>query len=827
MNIKKIAVWFSLVFVLVLAACSDNAEVSEPVEPEDLGSGEVKWSESESDDGYMIVDNEDGKTLAYSPDSGVELLQSEGYAFKDLNGNGVIDPYEDWRLEPEVRAADLASQLSAEEIAGLMLYSSHISSVSETLEEDQIDFLDIGGRAMLNAANTASTEDTVKWNNAIQAYVEGTSFGIPVITSSDPRTEGVSGIPGNLGLAATFDPALANEIGNIVGVEYRMLGIGTLLGPQVDITSEPRWNRVDGSFGEDPALARDLTNAFVNGVQSTYDEDGNDLGWSEQSVNATIKHWPGEGATEGGRASHSFRGNAQVFPGGQFETHLIPFVDGAFTLDGETGTASSVMASYTRAFNADGVWDGVGTAFSEIRLNDLLRDQYGFDGVVVTDWGTVDDLEGGFMQGKPYGVEDLEKAERILMAIQAGTDQFGGLNDRDVVLEGYQLGVEELGEEEIDAMFERSATRILVSFFKIGLFENAYVDLSEATELVMSDAFQEKAYEAQLKSMVMLKNEAGAIQQRAADDRPTVYVPMVYTPFERTYFGQEIPASWALPVDQELLEEHFNVITDSPAETLTGPEDDEGNPTVSVDDIERASAEDIADVDFALAIITNPVNEGNYFAGFGYDQENEAYIPISLQYGEYTADSEHVRRESISGDVTITEKVSGYVVEEVEEVEDRSYFGQTAMIRNEEDLNTVKYAAEVTGEDIPVVVAVRSDGPMIMAELEPYADAIVVGFGWSNGSGFGIDDEALLEIASGKVEPSGLLPVQMPAHMETVEEQYEDVPRDMEVYVDALGHAYDFAFGLNFEGQIQDGRTEQYAVDPLVSPENNGAETSE
>lgn len=824
MAFKKTIISLTIVSVLALAACSgEDADVGEPVEPEDLGSGEVNWSETETDDGYIIVTNEGGKTLGYSPDSGVELLQDDGYAFKDLNRNGVIDPYEDWRLDPEERAKDLAAQLSTEDIAGLMLYSSHISSVSEELEEDQIDFLDVGGRAMLNAANAASTEDTVKWNNAIQAYAEATGFGVPVITSSDPRSGGVSGVPSNLGLAATFDPDLVNEIGNVIGTEYRMLGIGTLLGPQVDIASEPRWNRVDGTFGEDPALARDLTNAFVSGVQSTYDESGNDLGWGELSVNATMKHWPGEGATEGGRATHSFRGDAQVFPGGQFETHLIPFVDGAFDLESETQVASSVMASYTRAFEEDGVWDPVGTAFSEIRLQELLRDQYQFDGVVVTDWSAVDDIHGGFMQGKAYGVDDLTQAERILKAIQAGTDQFGGLNDRDVVLEGYELGVEELGEEEIDAYFETSAKRILISFFKIGLFDNAYVDLSEATEIVMSDEFQDIAYDAQLQSMVMLKNENGAIAPSDESDRPTVYVPMVYFPMEVSPFGQVTPAEWRLPVDEEILNEYFDVVTDTLTETHTGPEDDEGNPTVSVDDIERATASDLEGIDYALPIITNPINEGNYHEGFGYDDENEEYIPISLQYGEYTADSEHVRKESISGDVTITEQVSGYVVEEVEEVENRSYYGNSAIITNYEDLNTVRHADDVTGDDVPVIVAVRSDGPMVLSELDPYADAIVMAFGWTTGSGYGIEDRALLDIATGRVEPSGLLPVQMPADMEAVEAQLEDVPRDLDVYVDSQGNAYDFAYGLNFSGVIEDERTETYGVEPLVSPENTGS----
>ncbi len=221
-----------------------------------------------------------------------------------------------------------------------------------------------------------------------------------------------------------------------------------------------------------------------------------------------------------------------------------------------------------------------------------------------------------------------------------------------------------------------------------------------------------------------------------------------------------------------------------------------------------------------MPVITDPDNEGSYFTGYGYDNENEEYIPISLQYGEYTADSEHVLKESLAGDITIEENGEGYVVEEVEVKENRSYFGKTANVLNYEDVNTVKYASENVPEDVPVIVAVKADGPMIFSELDPYADAILIGWGTEVGSGYGIEDEALVEIAAGKVEPSALLPMQMPANMETVEEQLTDVPRDMESYVDSEGNTYDFTFGLNWSGEIEDERTEKYDVEALVTPEN-------
>ena len=368
-----------------VTTAAEEVNLGEPKQTEELGSGDVKWTETENPSGFVLVTNEGGKTLGYSKDSGVKLIQLDGFAFKDLNKNNLLDQYEDWRLDVNTRATSLASLMQAEDIAGLMLYSAHQMSITDTVSDEQKTFLDAGLRAVLNAASAAPTDTQAKWSNAMQAYVEGIGFGIPVNFSTDPRTTGVSVWPGNLGLAATFDPSVAQEAADTLKVEYRSLGIGTLLGPQIDLASEPRWARVSGTFGEDPALSRDMTNAYTNGIQSTYDENGNDLGWGDQSMNAMIKHWPGDGAAEGGRESHAEVGKYNVYPGGQFLTHLIPFVDGGLTLDGKTESASAVMSSYSIAYTEDeSLGELVGSAFSDYKLN-LLREKYGFDGVICTD----------------------------------------------------------------------------------------------------------------------------------------------------------------------------------------------------------------------------------------------------------------------------------------------------------------------------------------------------------------------------------------------------------------------------------------------------------
>ena len=226
----------------------------------------------EEHDGYNLVIQKGGQTLGYSPESGVQLIEDGGYAFKDLNRNGSLDVYEDWRKTPEERAKDLAAQLSVEEIAGLMLYSAHQSIPAggragarfasatyndTTLEasglksydmtDQQKKFLKEDNVRAVLVTQVESPEVAAKWNNNVQAFVESFGHGIPANNSSDPRHTSrsdaeydagaggsISMWPSSLGIAATFDPAVMKQFGNIASQEYRALGIATALSPQVD-----------------------------------------------------------------------------------------------------------------------------------------------------------------------------------------------------------------------------------------------------------------------------------------------------------------------------------------------------------------------------------------------------------------------------------------------------------------------------------------------------------------------------------------------------------------------------------------------------------------
>ena len=741
----------------------------------------------ETKEGFNLVKNENGATLGYSQDSGVSILTVDQMAFKDLNKNGTLDPYEDWRLTADERAKDLASKMSVEQIAGLMLYSAHQSipgggnsffgavtyngkpykesgAKPSDLSDAQKKFLLEDNLRHVLITSVESPGVSAQWNNNAQAMVEGIGLGIPINTSSDPRhgsdsyaefNAGAGGKismwPSTLGLAASFDPSLMQLFGKIASQEYRALGIATALSPQIDLATEPRWSRFDGTMGEDPKLAADMARAYVEGFQASENGD-----WGMQSVNAMVKHWPGGGPEEGGRDGHFGYGSYAVYPGKNLEDHLKPFTEGAFALEGPTKMATAVMPYYTISYEQDTKnGENVGNAYNKYLITDLLRGKYGYDGVVCTDWGITGDAPNVYeFRGKPWGVENLSVAERHYKIIEAGCDQFGGNNDMGPVIEAYQMGVEEHGEEYMRKRFETSAVRLLKNIFRTGLFENPYLDVAQTEKIVGNSEFMEAGYNAQLKSIVMLKNNEKTLP---VENKKKVYVPQRYVAPTVNWFGVATEERTEHPFNMEVVAKYFEVV-DNPDEA-----------------------------DFALVGIENPNG------GVGYDvtdTENggNGYVPISLQYGTYTATN--AREQSIAAGSPLEEGV-----------DNRSYNGKTTTSINISDMSLVTDTKRKMG-DKPVVVIVRVAKPLVFAEIESSADAILVHMG--------VQDQALMDIVSGKVEPSALLPFQMPKDMLTVEQQFEDVPRDMDPYTDTNGNSYDFSFGLNWSGVIDDERTQAY-----------------
>lgn len=748
-----------------------------------------KWFETASGTVHQLF-NKGGATLGYSTTSGVKIITDDGYVFKDLNKNEKLDAYEDWRLNADERANNLASQMTIEQIAGLMLYSGHqqipggaISGGSKykgksykesgakpwDLTDDQITFLTKDNLRHILVTALESPEIAARWNNNVQALVEKEGLGIPANNSSDPRhttvasTEFNAGAggkismwPETLGLAATFDPELTKQFGEIAAKEYRALGISTALSPQIDMATDPRWSRFNGTFGEDSELSTDMARAYVDGFQTSKGNNEIAGGWGYNSVNAMVKHWPGGGSGEGGRDAHFSYGKFAVYPGNNFEEHLLPFTNGAFKLDGETGSASAVMPYYTVSYNQDkGNGENVGNSYSEYIINDLLRTKYGYDGVVTTDWGITADSGPSVdtFSGRPFGVEDLTVAQRHYKVIMSGVDQFGGNNKAGPILEAYKIGVAEHGESFMRTRFEQSAVRLLKNIFRVGLFENAYLNADETASTVGNSGFMAAGYEAQLKSIVMLKNDNNVLPIKK---KATVYIPKKFYPETVGWFNNVTPSKVEYPVNLDIVKKYFNV-TDKPEEA-----------------------------DYGLVFINNPDT------GVGYSKADLAagsngYLPISLQYGSYTA--KQARSTSIAGG------------DPLEDFMNRSYLNKSVTASNIKDMESVLETKKAMNGK-PVIVSLLTKNPVVMKEFESASDAILVNFG--------VQDQALMDIISGDQEPSALLPMQMPKDMETVEKQFEDVPHDMEVHIDSEGNAYDFAFGMNWKGVIQDSRTTKY-----------------
>ncbi len=732
-------------------------------------------------DNYVLVENEGGATLSYAKDSGVTLIEDDGYAFKDLNRNGTLDPYEDWRLPARERIADLVKQLSVEDMAGLMIYSQHLSVSSsdslfssmfagtydgKPLKESDCEIWNLSDQQkeylrehhirhlLLTTVDDART--SAKWNNQIQAFCEQLPFGIPANISSDPRhtaeakTEFDAGAGGDiskwpqpLGLAATFDPDLVKRFGEVAAREYRSLGIATALSPQIDLATDPRWMRFNGTFGEDTALSTDMARAYCDGFQS--DEQG---GWGKTSVNAMVKHWPGGGSGESGRDAHFGYGKYAVYPGNNFAEHMKPFTEGAFALDGGTEKASAVMPYYTISYEQDKVnGENVGNSYSKYIIQDLLRDTYKYDGVVCTDWSVTHDNNAidQFMSGKCWGMEEASEAERHYKIIMAGCDQFGGNHDINPVLAAYEIGSREHGEEYMRKRFEQSAARLLRNSFQCGLFDDPYIDPDQAQEVVGNPDFMKEGYEAQLRSIIMLKNHDQVLPIKPGKK---VYVPKRRVAESRDWFGNVIPAHEEEAIEKSLLGKYYTV--------CERPED----------------------ADFALVFIESPQS-------VGYD-ETAGYKPVTLQYRSYTA--QKARVESIASDAR-------------DPIINRTYNGKSNLPSNSADLDIIlETAADMAGK--PVIVSINTSNPTVVREFEGAASAILLDFQ--------VQKQAILDIISGKAEPSGLLPFQMPADMETVETQYEDVAHDMKCHQDADGNCYDFAFGMNFNGVIEDNRVRKY-----------------
>ena len=445
-----------------------------------------------------------------------DTMLVEGMAFRDLNKSGTLDLYEDRRNPVDIRVEDLLAQMTTEEKAGLLFHTfvgpgkdgelagaldpMNVLPVEVALFEKQMHFFNLFGFG-------DDVEDAARWTNAVQRLAERTRLGIPVTFSSDPRhiakplvmaavfyTEWFSHWADPIGLAAIGDSAFVETFGRIAAQEYRAVGIHAALHPMADLATDPRWARINGTFGEDAELAARLTAAYIRGFQ------GDSIG--PHSVATMTKHFAGGGPQEDGWDAHYRYGKNQAYPGDNLDYHLIPFRAAI-----AAGTAQ-MMPYYGVPVGQTS--EDVGFSFNREMITGLLQDSLGFAGIVCTDWNliTAAKVLGISVERfvpiaavKNYGVEGLLPMERVRKALDAGVDQFGGEASPELVVRLVAEGAVS------QARLDHSVRKLLALTFRLGLFDNPYVDVDQVAAQVGTEEAMRLGHESQLRAQVLLTNK--------------------------------------------------------------------------------------------------------------------------------------------------------------------------------------------------------------------------------------------------------------------------------------------------------------------------------
>jgi beta-glucosidase len=644
----------------------------------------------------------------------VKTIKNGKFEFKDLNKNGKVDKYEDWRLTPETRAKDLVSKMTLEEKVGFMLISTTrmagdggfgpsspgVQITSAFNEEDLVQSVNMFTRKPLSEPNMSasgttkaikerqlrhfilrantSAKNIAEWSNNLQALCETTRLGIPAIVASNPRnhitTDAAAGLsvgqtvfskwPGELGLAAMRDFKLTREFAEIAAKEWAAVGIRKGYMYMADLATEPRWNRVEGTFGEDADLASTMIKEIVLGFQ------GEKL--NKNSVAMTTKHFPGGGPQEGGQDSHFEWGKFAHYPGNSFDYHVKPFKAAI-----DAGT-SAIMPYYSAPKGKE--FEEVGFSFNKPIIDELLREKLGFKGIINSDTGPIEMM--------PWGVESLSIEERYVKAIDAGVDIFSGSADPTFLLNTVKKGMVK------ESRINESIVKLLKEKFELGLFENPYVEVDKAEKIVGNADFQQKADIALRKSIVLLRNEEKLL--------PIIKKTKVYFEYYKEEGGGRGPQS-ATPK--------------SPIKVL--------KPSINNDNIEFVSSKEEADVVILWLFPTT----GGLFSSNGK--------PIELSLSKNKIEVNHVN----------------------------------------EVINSK-----------PTIIVINFTNPWVIDEIDKGKTSTIL-------STFGTSPEALIDVITGKFNPTGKMPFAIPSSEKAVEENKSDLPGNKENPGYAL---FNFDHGLSY-----------------------------
>ncbi len=398
-----------------------------------------------------------------------------------LSQEKVID-YKNPKLSIDKRVSDLLNRMTIEEkVAQLMgLWNDGIEDFSEEVLNDPSKMKEIFGNGCNSIHPSAlGIKETVELRNRIQKYLtEETRLGVPTLFVD----EGQHGLmrpnstvfPQAIGLACSWDPILFEKIYNVVAYEMRSRGTHHALSPVIDVCRDPRWGRVEETYGEDPYLNGVLGCAAVKGLQGT--DNGTVTG---NHVAATLKHLLGHGQPEGGQNQGPANYSLRVLR----DYHLAPF---KMCIDKVKPVA--VMPSYNEI-------DGVPSHANKWLIKDVLRKELGFEGMVVADYFAIDQ-----MQLKESVAEDEKDAATI--AFNAGVQfEFPKAKYYKLLVELLEEGKVKL--EDID----KAVSQTLKLKFELGLFENPYIDVNDAIKVSKNSKHKELALQAARESIVVLKND--------------------------------------------------------------------------------------------------------------------------------------------------------------------------------------------------------------------------------------------------------------------------------------------------------------------------------
>ena len=411
------------------------------------------------------------------------VLSIDGLSFKDLNANGLLDAYEDWRLTADKRAEDLLKQMNLKEKIAQMQHPTFIPKADGSAPTFLKDWAQAKNVGFVLVRDLPGAKAAALTMNQVQEWAEASRLGVPLLVSMD-SVHGLSYVngglvhPHNLGLAATRNVELVRELTDAARLEHLAIGVRMTLSPEADIATEPRWGRVMETFGEDPDLVSLMVSAQVEAYQA-----GKEL--NRESVMACAKHFPGAGPQMEGIDMAPIVASEETL-----NIHLKPFIAAI-----ESGVGS-IMPYYSIPIAVD-MMAALG---SEITLQGILRQRLGFTGIIQTDWGMI----WGIQQSSSFVGHEISTEEAIEIGVgQAKVDGIGGESIR--LIDQIAVLVEngKISESSID----QSVLRILEAKFSLGVFENPYVDPEYAESIVGNQKHQELSLEAARQSMTLLKNE--------------------------------------------------------------------------------------------------------------------------------------------------------------------------------------------------------------------------------------------------------------------------------------------------------------------------------